>query len=110
MVVGTDRILGFGDFRSALFDAAVGGGPRKTYAYLDQMYLIERSDPLYAFLNHSDSEGEIPVEDQLALAARLEALVPKLADDPWFSYRAAALQFAQGLRKANSRGEPVVFH
>jgi len=73
-----------------------------------------RPDPIHALLNHSDCEGEIPVEDCLPLAARLEEVADLLPDEPkWHrgaSARAKALQFAAGLREAAAAGEPVEFH
>lgn len=108
----------FGHFRGKLFDAAFGGGPRAHYAYLDEVDAWPETDdrlkdPLMALLLHSDCDGEIEIDKQLALAERLEQLAPKLAEDPddktrRFSERAKT--FAKGLREAHKAGEPVGFH
>jgi len=69
-------------------------------------------DPICILLNHSDCDGEIANEHCLALAARIEEISPKLRESgeghiP--DYRAAALQFAKGLRDAAEAGEDVEF-
>lgn len=77
-------------------------------------------DPLIKLLHHSDCDGEIPVEDQIALAERLEEIVPLLEDIDrretpaghlaHLGHAGAARRFAAGLRLANSLNEPVEFH
>lgn len=110
----------FGEFRSAVFDAVFGGGPRERYAYFDEIARWQRwgdermKDPLMTLLLHSDCDGEIEVDKQPALAARLEEVAPILPEGmgamPDYGPRAWALEFAAGLRKANALGEPVDFH
>lgn len=70
-------------------------------------------DPLVILLAHSDCEGKIPREHCLALAVRLEALLPNLPKgdggdiDYW---RDKTRQFITGLRQAAELGEDVDFH
>lgn len=69
-------------------------------------------------LNHSDCDGDIPVSAQIGLAEELEKLAEMIPQTHMGSphieraggTRAVALQFAAGLREANSNNEPVVFH
>ena len=71
------------------------------------------NDPICILLNHSDCEGEIESKDCLALAVRLEEIAANLREDGEghiYSYRAAALRFAKGLRDAAEAGEDVDFH
>jgi hypothetical protein len=96
----------FGEFRSALFDAAVGGGSRVKYAYMDEIDALDSTDPLREFLVHSDCDGELPVSILFPLASRLEELAPRL--NRW--HREAAERFAAGLRAADALGEAVEFH
>lgn len=112
--------IGFGWFRSTLFDVAFGVVPDKAdsrhYAYLHEVDSWaeddeRRKDPLLKLLMHSDCDGEIAVEDQLALAARLEELGPKLEalPDERKHYASRAYQFARGLREANAANQAVEF-
>jgi hypothetical protein len=100
----------FGKWRSELFDAAYGGGPREHYAYLDEVEQWQpndprHSDPLMVLLMHEDNAGRIEHNDLMAVRVRLLEVAPKLGR--W--QRAAAERFALGLLTARERGEPVVF-
>lgn len=75
--------------------------------------------PLHKFLNHSDCDGEIAVEDLVPIADALEAILPPLeaadvVDAPGGhlsrGYAHAARRFAAGCRLAASRNEPLGFH
>lgn len=65
-----------------------------------------KPDHIHILLNHSDCDGEIPVGVQIALADRLDELVP-LVSECW---RGHVALFSAGLREANARGEDVRFH
>jgi hypothetical protein len=78
-------------------------------------------DPLFKLLYHSDSSGQILVEDCVPIAERLEALVPALRNIDATTevgghlarnggHAESALTFARGLRLAAERGENVEFH
>lgn len=95
----------FGEWRSALFDAVVPGGPRKKYAYIDELDKLPMADPLHAFFEHSDCEGSLSLDSLLPLAARLEEIGPRLT----IFHRATTARFAAGLRKAHEAGEAVEF-
>ena len=63
-------------------------------------------DPLHALLDHSDCDGQIDVHDLIPIAARLENLLPRLAEDD----KAPTERWIKGLRLAASLNEPVEFH
>lgn len=68
-------------------------------------------DPIALFLHHSDCDGEISWEDAVPIAERLEQIAPHIewdGRDDW-DFRAHALQFAAGLRRAAELRENVEF-
>jgi hypothetical protein len=71
-------------------------------------------DPLIVLLAHSDFEGEIQEDMCGPLADRIESLIPLLGDEDGMGhvgvYADSARRFVDGLRKAASTGEPVVFN
>lgn len=69
-----------------------------------------QDDPLIYLIAHSDCDGVIHPAQGLALAARIEELLPKLSAAGPFSPRGLAERFAAGLRKAAEAGEDVDFH
>jgi hypothetical protein len=100
---------GFGQLRSAWFDAAYGG-KRESYEYLrkDVWHSVELTgDVLDDFLTRSDcgDDGPLPVEVTLPLAERLVSLLPRL-EAP---YREWTEQFIAGLGRAHAMGEVVEF-
>jgi hypothetical protein len=71
-------------------------------------------DPLLVLIAHSDCEGCIYPEQQIALADRLEQLIPLLPNGGngghiW-DYKEVTKKFADGLRFAFSEKEAVGFH
>jgi len=70
------------------------------------------NDPVVLFLHHSDCEGEISWRDAEAIAERLEEIAPDIEWDgrPDWDFKAHALQFAAGLRRAAEARENVEFH
>lgn len=72
-----------------------------------------RPDVIHTLLHHSDCDGELLPEHHVALADRLEELIPALPSDwnghaGWHEQRTR--QFVAGLREAAKLGEPVDFH
>jgi hypothetical protein len=104
----TGSYSAFGAWRSALFDAAYGGGPRSTYAYLSKDVWhatdFEAGDPLVELLTMSDSNFEIAAEATLPLAGRLTKIMPRLAAP----YREWTEQFIAGLGRAHVNGDGLV--
>lgn len=72
----------------------------------DTPFPNKEDEPLVILLDHSDCDGEIVPVDCLPLANRLEEIASRLPD---YGLRAAALQFASGLRRAYANNEPVEF-
>jgi hypothetical protein len=108
----------FMNFRAYLYEAAGWGradfykagliNPRAVLATLD------RNDILYVLLAHSDCEGEIPWRECVALADRLEGLIPyfnQYGPGGGHLYRVVKdiEQFAAGLRLAAKNHENVEF-
>jgi hypothetical protein len=73
-----------------------------------------KPDPLYKLLYHSDCDGEIAAKDCLAIAKRLEQLIPLLPDDDAGGHigvwKDKTKQFAKGLRRAHRAKEALIFH
>lgn len=70
-------------------------------------------DALIVLFAHSDCEGVIHPAQAVALADRLEELLPKLEGDGGGhvgNYRETTQRFIEGLRAAAATGEDVVFH
>lgn len=63
-------------------------------------------DALLVLIVHQDCEGVIRNAQTLALADRLEELLPDVSED----WKAKTKQFIDGLRDAHSKGEDVDFH
>lgn len=107
----------FTRFRCAL--ARVAWGVDLYAAYCDEklfdaLLKAHGDDPLMHLINHSDCDGEIETDVQLALAERLEQLAPLLDTGVNPQVRSmlfsdAARQFAKGLREANASGEAMEF-
>lgn len=111
--------ISFHSFREALAEAAglprlvtiEGFASRPRWRWED---LPE--DPIIALLNHSDCEGELPVEVLIPLADRLDELAEVLdaaqrADEDSFGgWGPSAPRFAEGCRRAAAEGVPVEFH
>ena len=103
----------FHDFRDAIarvvtgipIDKMKGFGGMPGVALGAESWDAWADDPIVKLLRHSDSDGEIAVEDCLPIALRLEALAPKLG--VWTRH---AVRFACGLREAALLGEVVEFH
>lgn len=83
--------------------------------------VTEQTHPgLYAFLKHSDCDGQLTPEECAAVARDLNALIPALEqfdrDHPdlsWGhigSFADRAFQFANGCRRAAAAGEVLDFH
>jgi len=70
-------------------------------------------DPIVLLLHHSDFDGEIRWQDAAAIAERLEEIAPQIVHPPGqredWDFKAAALQFAAGLRRAAQAQEDVTF-
>ena len=73
-----------------------------------------KPDPIHKLLNHSDCEGEIEWEDCVAIAERLDQLIPLLptgdAGGHIGFWRSKTQTFADGLRLAARMKENVGFH
>lgn len=68
-------------------------------------------DPISLFLHHSDCEGEISWKDAVPIAERLEEIAPHIVWEhrqDW-DFKADALQFAAGLRRAAELRENIEF-
>ena len=62
-------------------------------------------DPLLYLLCHSDCDGVLPVSSLRPLARRLDEIAPRLRETD----QALARVFADGLRDAAAKNEPVEF-
>lgn len=65
-----------------------------------------KPDPLHIVLSHSDCDGSIRWQDCEAIAARLEEVAPRLANE----WQEDTARFVAGLREAASLREDVEFH
>jgi hypothetical protein len=106
----------FRRFRRALAKAAWGTNLDDYEGFQDEpnenarSFADHASDPLVQLIDHSDCDGELAIDVLLPLAARLDELAPKLKHLADSDFMERAMQFADGLREAASRGEPVEFH
>lgn len=65
-----------------------------------------KPDAIHILLNHSDCDGSIRWQDCEAIAARLEEVAPRLANE----WQEDTARFVAGLREAASLREDVEFH
>ena len=82
----------------------------KWYASWD--YTQSSHPGLYAFMNHSDCDGDIPPGTAEQLADELEELLPKIEDfhiDAQLSYSAMVRKLIAGCRLAARRNELLEF-
>lgn len=81
---------------------------------LDKMLPIKwdclKPDPIHKLLHHSDCDGEIAWEDCVAIAERLEQLIPLLQTGGIDSWGPATQTFADGLRLAAKMKENLGFY
>ena len=84
--------------------------------YMPEGFTAESSPGLYAFLCHSDCDGELSPEECVRVADALEKILPNLEDGPTHghlervgSYRANVQKFIDGCRLAASAGETLKF-
>ena len=87
--------------------------PSSVHWWLPLSWDKYNSDPLCILLNHSDCGGEIAASDCAPLAARLRQIAPLLSGQNGGGHlgdiEAKAIQFAEGLELAHSKGEEVRF-
>lgn len=70
----------------------------------------DQTVPINVLMNHSDCDGDIPVEVCGPLADALEVLLPQMPERALYdSYRPATERFIRGLRRAAAAGQPVHF-
>lgn len=92
-------------------------GPQEdTYGILEALpvpWSLLAPDPLWVLLNHSDCDGTLAWQDCLALAERLEGLLPELPDGSGprhiGDWKECTQDWATGLRLAHERKEDVEF-
>lgn len=117
--------ISFGRFRHIVAKATGGSFPPhedrsldNNLAYIGDGYSRETHPGLYAFLEHSDCEGEISPELCIKLAYELEALLPKIealdgSAGGHISKKGGFVKvtkdFIAGCRLAHERGEPLIF-
>jgi len=113
----------FGRFREAIA-ATIGITLHEMQGFGGQTeWSPEDQEPLVTLLNHSDCDGEIPVERLLPLAKRLRAIADRLLPpaarpsetrttfpNMERAWKDEALQFAKGCEAAAREGEAVEFH
>lgn len=101
----------FAEWRSAIFDVAYGGGPRKVYDYLDEVKAwteddARRTDPLMVLLMHSDCDGSIAHEHTMPIACRLRDVLDQMPEH----WREDTIRFIAGLGRAHATSSAVLFH
>ena len=113
--------IGFNMFRENLAKA-IGVNLHIMEGYVvDGLPWPSRDDePLVSLLYHSDCQGDIPVEELIPLANRLDEVATLIEAGPVPAEGghlarnggtvAAARTFAEGCRLAAGHGEPVEFH
>lgn len=82
----------------------------KSVRWLPIAWETLKPDVLYVLLDHSDCDGDIPVEYCAPIADRLEQLMPDLPRDLRWDWQEKTQQFIDGLRQAAAANEAVDFH
>lgn len=114
----------FNRFRQAVAKAAGGSSPPHEdkaldpgWWYIDDQYTQKTHPGLFAFMNHSDCDGEIFPAMCINVADDLEELLPEIAKQGTGGghlerdggLEAVAKRFIEGCRKAAEAGEDLLF-
>lgn len=81
--------------------------------YEQGLYKFLINDPIYPFIDHSDCEGELTIEEMEQIIPRLEEVLNKWQydGDPFLEHDIVnGEQLIVGMKQAIKKGEPLGFH
>ena len=97
---------GFMAFRTKIVNT-IGLPGDLSEAYNDGFYKFLINDPIYAFINHSDCDGELSVEELEIIIPRLEEIINMWETDNYNKPHGLAL--LEGMKAAWDQDEPLEF-
>ena len=101
---------GFMTFRTKIVNT-IGLPGGLSEAYNDGSYKFLINDPIYAFINHSDCDGDLSVEELKVVAPRLEEIIESWETNHIHNYDIiSGKELVESMKRAISNNEKLGFH